>query len=63
MFRSAQHDSATAPLRSKLQETLLPKIFARHRWKSLEFSKEQLNIRYDEPGRRRDWHGRKPSTA
>jgi len=27
-----------------LQEVLLPKFFALHRWKSLEFSKEPLNI-------------------
>ena len=30
------------------------KIFAFHRWKYLEFSKEPLNIRYDEPGRHRE---------
>jgi hypothetical protein len=52
--RFAQHDSATAPLRSKLQGILPPKFFVRHRWKSLEFSKEPLNIRYDEPGRLRE---------
>jgi hypothetical protein len=46
--RSAQHDSATAPLRSKLQEILPPEIFVRHRWKSLEFLIEPLNVRYDE---------------
>jgi hypothetical protein len=41
---------------------LSSKIFARNRWKSLEFSNEPLNIRYGEPGRRRDCHGRKTST-
>jgi hypothetical protein len=53
--RSAQHDSATAPLKAKLHGTLPSKIFARHRLKSLEFSKEPLNIRYDEPGRLREF--------
>ena len=28
---------------------LFREIFARHRWKSLEFSIEQLNVRYEEP--------------
>ncbi len=44
------------PLRdssTSLGMTGSPKIFVRHWWKSLEFSKEPLNIRYDEPGRLR----------
>jgi hypothetical protein len=60
-MRGSAEDSGHYSLSELL--ILPPKIFARHRWKSLEFSKEPLNIRYDEAGRRRDCHGRKNPTA